>query len=550
MMIVSPGLFKHPSRCFRSYSIVGVGLLGTFTYCHKYKINRVSFSSFIPSYYHCRATLSTMMEEVKPEFDSDKAAVLVNELRKTFNSGKTKSYEWRISQLESISKMIDEKEKEIVEALRKDLSKPELEAFLSEILMARSSCKLALKELKQWMMPQKVETSLATYPSSAEIVAEPLGVVLVISTWNFPFSLSLDPVIGAIAAGNAVVLKPSEIASATSSLLSRLVGEYMDKSAIIVVEGAVAETSALLEQKWDKIFFTGGARVGRIVMAAAAKNLTPVTLELGGKCPAVVDSNVNLQVTSRRIVAGKWVCNNGQACISVDYIITTKELAPKLIATLVSVVEEIFGKDLMESKERSRIINSFHFKRLVNLLEEDKVSNKIVFGGQREESQLQIAPTILLDVPEDSMIMQEEIFGPLLPIITVERLEDSFAMINRKPKPLAAYLFSDDEQIKRKFVQNIYAGGMAINDTILQVTVPTLPFGGVGESGMGSYHGKFSFDAFSHKKAVLYRSFAGDSPTRYPPYTPGKKKQIKALLSVCIQDEPFWYLQRTENGRI
>ncbi|KAK8357546.1 hypothetical protein V6Z11_A05G427600 [Gossypium hirsutum] len=490
------------------------------------------------------------MEEVKPTFDSDKAAVLVNELRKTFNSGKTKSYEWRISQLESISKMIDEKEKEIVEALQKDLSKPELEAFLSEILMARSSCKLALKELKQWMMPQKVETSLATYPSSAEIVAEPLGVVLVISTWNFPFSLSLDPVIGAIAAGNAVVLKPSEIAPATSSLLSRLVGEYMDKSAIIVVEGAVAETSALLEQKWDKIFFTGGARVGRIVMAAAAKNLTPVTLELGGKCPAVVDSNVNLQVTARRIVAGKWVCNNGQACIGVDYIITTKELAPKLIATLVNVVEEIFGKDLMESKERSRIINSFHFKRLVNLLEEDKVSSKIVFGGQRDESQLQIAPTILLDVPEDSMIMQEEIFGPLLPIITVERLEDSFAMINRKPKPLAAYLFSDDEQIKRKFVQNIYAGGMAINDTILQVTVPTLPFGGVGESGMGSYHGKFSFDAFSHKKAVLYRSFAGDSPTRYPPYTPGKKKQIKALLSVCIQDEPFWYLQRTENGRI
>ncbi|TYI31091.1 hypothetical protein ES332_A05G429700v1 [Gossypium tomentosum] len=528
MTIFSPGLFKHPSR---SYSIVGVGLLGTFTYRHKYKINRVSFSSSTPSSYYCRATLSTTMEEVKPTFDSDKAAVLVNELRKTFNSGKTKSYEWRISQLESISKMIDEKEKEIVEALQKDLSKPELEAFLSEILMARSSCKLALKELKQWMMPQKVETSLATYPSSAEIVAEPLGVVLVISTWNFPFSLSLDPVIGAIAAGNAVVLKPSEIAPATSSLLSRLVGEYMDKSAIIVVEGAVAETSALLEQKWDKIFFTGGARVGRIVMAAAAKNLTPVTLELGGKCPAVVDSNVNLQVTARRIVAGKWVCNNGQACIGVDYIITTKELAPKLIATLVNVVEEIFGKDLMESKERSRIINSFHFKRLVNLLEEDKVSSKIVFGGQRDESQLQIAPTILLDVPEDSMIMQEEIFGPLLPIITVERLEDSFAMINRKPKPLAAYLFSDDEQIKRKFVQNIYAGGMAINDTILQVTVPTLPFGGVGESGMGSYHGKFSFDAFSHKKAVLYRSFAGDSPTRYPPYTPGKKKQIKALLS-------------------
>ncbi|KAK8716361.1 hypothetical protein V6N13_043673 [Hibiscus sabdariffa] len=531
MAFVSAGLFKHPTRCFRSTSFIGVGLLGTSTYCHYYKINRVSFPNSITSSYYCCATLSSTMEEVKPAFDADEATVLVNRLRKTFNSGKTKSYEWRISQLESISKMVDEKEKEIIKALHEDLSKPELEAYLSEILMVKTSCMLALKELKQWMMPKKAETSLATYPSSAEIVSEPLGVVLVISTWNFPFSLSLDPVIGAIAAGNAVVLKPSEIAPATSSLLSRLIGEYMDQSAVIVVEGAVAETSALLEQKWDKIFFTGGARVGRIVMAAAAKNLTPVILELGGKCPAIVDSNVNLQIASRRIVAGKWVCNNGQACIGVDYIITTKEFAPKLIEALVSVVEEIFGKDPMESKERSRIINSFHFSRLIKLLDEDKVSEKIVFGGQRDGSQLQIAPTILLDVPEDSLIMQEEIFGPLLPIMTVERLEDSFAMINRKSKPLAAYLFSDDEQMKREFVQNVYAGGMAINDTILQVTVPTLPFGGVGESGMGSYHGKFSFDAFSHKKAVLYRSFAGESPTRYPPYTPGKQKQIKALLS-------------------
>ncbi|KAK8672808.1 hypothetical protein V6N13_111169 [Hibiscus sabdariffa] len=544
MAFVSAGLFKHPTR---STSIIGVGLLGTSTYRHDYKINRVSFPNSIPSSYYCCATLSTTMEEVKPAFDADEAAILVNGLRKTFNSGKTKSYEWRISQLESISKMVDEKEKEIIKALHEDLSKPELEAYLSEILMVKSSCTLALKELKQWMMPKKAETSLATYPSSAEIVSEPLGVVLIISTWNFPFSLSLDPVIGAIAAGNAVVLKPSEIAPATSSLLSRLIGEYMDQSAVIVVEGAVAETSALLEQKWDKIFFTGGARVGRIVMAAAAKNLTPVTLELGGKCPAIVDSNVNLQIASRRIVAGKWVCNNGQACIGVDYIITAKEFAPKLIEALVSAVEEIFGKDPMESKERSRIINSFHFSRLIKLLDEDKVSEKIVFGGQRDGSQLQIAPTILLDVPEDSLIMQEEIFGPLLPIITVERLEDSFAMINRKSKPLAAYLFSDDEQMKREFVHNVYAGGMAINDTILQifldevigfsipssipVTVPSLPFGGVGESGMGSYHGKFSFDAFSHKKAVLYRSFAGESPTRYPPYTPGKQKQIKALLS-------------------
>ncbi|XVF58860.1 hypothetical protein PTKIN_Ptkin07bG0100000 [Pterospermum kingtungense] len=526
MKIVSAALFKDCTT-----SIVGVGLGGIITYRHTYKFNQVRFSGSVRSSCYCCATLSSTMEKAKQTFDVDNAAVLVNELRKTFSSGKTKSYEWRMSQLECISKMIDEKEKEIIDALHEDLSKPELEAFLSEISMTKSSCKLALKELKRWMMPKKVETSMATYPSSAEIVSEPLGVVLVISTWNFPFLLSLDPVIGAIAAGNAVVLKPSEIAPATSSLLARLLGEYMDKSAIRVVEGAIAETSTLLEVKWDKIFFTGGARVGRIVMAAAAKHLTPVTLELGGKCPAVVDSNVDLEVTARRIIAGKWACNNGQACIGVDYIIATKEFAPKLIDALRSVLEEFFGKDPMESKDRSRIVDSFHYKRLINLLDEDKVSDKVVVGGQRNESQLQIAPTILLDVPEDSLIMQEEIFGPLLPIITVEKLEDSFDMINRKPKALAAYLFSDDEQFKTKFVQNISAGGIAINDTVLQLTVLSLPFGGVGESGMGSYHGEFSFDAFSHKKAVLYRSFAGDSPTRYPPYTPAKEKQMKALLS-------------------
>ncbi|OMP01147.1 Aldehyde dehydrogenase NAD(P)-dependent [Corchorus olitorius] len=454
------------------------------------------------------------MEETKQKFDVDSAAILVKDLRRTFNSGKTKSYDWRISQLESISKMIEEKEKDIFKAIKEDLAKPEFEAFAAEISMTKSSCKLALQELKQWMMPKKVETSMATYPSSAEIVSEPLGVVLVISTWNYPFLLSLDPVIGAIAAGNAVVLKPSEIAPATSSLLAKLLGQYADKSALRVVEGAVPETSALLEQKWDKIFFTGGARIGRIVMAAAAKHLTPVTLELGGKCPAVVDPNVDLEVAARRLVAGKWVANNGQACIGVDYVITTKEFAPKLIDALRSVLEEFFGKDPMKSKDRARIINSFHFKRLVNLMDDNKVSDKIVVGGRRDESKLQIAPTILLDVPEDSLIMQEEIFGPLLPIMTVERVEDSFDMINKKPKALAAYLFSDDEQIKKKFVENVSAGGMVINDTILHVTVSTLPFGGVGESGMGSYHGEYSFDCFSHKKSVLYRSFAGESPTR------------------------------------
>ncbi|XP_057495150.1 aldehyde dehydrogenase family 3 member H1-like [Actinidia eriantha] len=483
------------------------------------------------STHSCSATLSVMADEEKETFDADRAGALVKELRECFDNGKTKSYDWRVSQLEGIAKMVDEREKDILAALHKDLSKPEHEAFVSEISLTKGSCKLALQELKSWMMPEKVKTSMTTYPSSAEIVSEPLGVVLVISTWNYPFMLSLEPVIGAIAAGNAVVLKPSEIAPATSSLLAKLLEEYVDNTAIRVVEGAVAETSALLEQKWDTIFYTGSGRVGRIIMSAAARHLTPVILELGGKCPAVVDSDVNIEVAVRRIIAGKWGCNSGQACIAPDYLITAKAFAPKLIDTLRSELKVFFGENPMESKDLSRIVNLYHFTRLSKLMDEDKVSDKKVLGGQRDENQLKIAPTIFLDVPEDSLIMEDEIFGPLLPILTVENLEDSFAVINSRPKPLAAYLFTNNEELKNNFVKNISSGGMLINDTILHVTVSGLPFGGVGESGMGSYHGKFSFDAFTHKKAVLYRSFEGDTPTRYPPYTPGKLKLLKTLIS-------------------
>ncbi|KAF3959725.1 hypothetical protein CMV_015486 [Castanea mollissima] len=521
----------------RDFSSVGAGASRAFSYpfTRKTKQRRLSFVYLIRTSYSfksCSATLSLTAEvEEKPKFDVDKAALLARELRKSFNSGRTTNYEWRMSQLKSIEKMLEEKENDITEALYKDLSKPGLEAFVAEISQVKSSCKLALKELSRWMIPEKVKTSLTTYPSSAEIVSEPLGVVLVISTWNFPFLLSLDPVIGAISAGNAVVLKPSEIAPATSLLLSKLVEEYLDKSAIRVVEGSVDETTALLEQKWDKILYTGSARVGRIVMAAAAKHLTPVILELGGKCPAVVDSNINLQVAVRRIIYGKWACNNGQACIGVDYIITTKDFAPKLIDALRYELEQFFGKDPMESKDISRIVSSSQFARLARLMDDDLVSDKIVLGGQRDVNQLKIAPTILLDVPEDAQIMQEEIFGPLMPILTVEKVEDSFKIIQSKPKPLAAYLFTNDEQLKKNFVQNVSSGGMLINDTILHVATDGLPFGGVGESGMGSYHGKFSFDAFSHKKAVLYRSFDADASIRYPPYTTQKQRLLKAVIN-------------------
>ncbi|KAK3427619.1 hypothetical protein EUGRSUZ_F03800 [Eucalyptus grandis] len=467
-------------------------------------------------------------------FDSKAASSLVAELRGAFASGTTRSYQWRESQLRGLLRMTDEHEQDIVAALRSDLGKPELESVLYEAAMLRNSCKFALKELQRWMMPEKVKTSLTTFPSSAEIVSEPLGVVLIISAWNYPYLLSLDPVVGAIAAGNAVVLKPSEIAPATSALLAKLLGEYMDSSSIRVVEGAVPETTALLEQKWDKIFYTGNGRVGRIVMAAAAKHLTPVVLELGGKSPVVVDSGINLQIACRRIIVGKWGNNNGQACIASDYIITTKDLAPKLVDVLKNELETFYGKNPLESKDLSRIVNSDHFTRLTKLLDEDKVSKKVVYGGERDPTKLQIAPTILLDVPRDSLIMNEEIFGPLLPILTVDKLEESFDIINSGAKPLAAYIFTNDKKLKEHFVNNVSAGGLVVNDTTVHLAVHALPFGGVGESGIGAYHGKFSFDAFSHKKAVVYRSFMGDAAIRYPPYTNGKLRLMKALLGGSI----------------
>ncbi|KAK1407755.1 hypothetical protein QVD17_39381 [Tagetes erecta] len=472
-------------------------------------------------------------EETKtssPVFDAEAASCLMKELRGTFIAGKTKSFEWRSSQLKSLLKMVEDSDKQICDALFSDLSKPEMEAYIHEIAMIKSSCKLALKKLKDWMKAEKAKTNLGSFPSSAEIVPEPLGVVLVISAWNYPLLLSVDPVIGAIAAGNAVVLKPSELAPAMSSLLAKLFGKYLDNSAIKVIEGAVPETTALLEQKWDKIFYTGNGRVGRIVMAAAAKNLTPVVLELGGKSPVLVDSNIDLAVTARRIVSGKWGCNNGQACVAPDYIITTKKYAPVLIDSLKHNLVKFFGEDPLNSPDLSRLGHSNHFARLKNLLDDDKLAGKIIHGGQSDKSNLKIAPTIVLDAPEDSLIMNEEIFGPLLPIVTVEKIEDGIEFINSRPKPLAAYVFTNTKPLKEEFVSKISAGGVVINDVTLHLMVDTLPFGGIGDSGMGAYHGKFSFDAFSHKKAVLYRGFFGDAPARYPPYTPGKLRLLKALL--------------------
>ncbi|ONK58001.1 uncharacterized protein A4U43_C09F6710 [Asparagus officinalis] len=473
-------------------------------------------------------------DQSQASFDGESAAVLTRELRESFNLGKTRSFQWRSNQLKGLLRMMEEKEADIMGALYSDLAKPQLESYLHEISMAKESVTFAMKNLKSWMKPKKVGSQAATFPSSANIVPEPFGVVLIISAWNYPFLLSIDPVIGAIAAGNAVVLKPSEIAPATSSLFARLLPEYVDDLCIKVVEGAVVETTALLEQKWDKIFYTGNGRVGRIVMAAAAKHLTPVILELGGKSPVVVDSNVDLKVATKRIAVGKWGCSSGQACIAPDYIITTKSLAPKLLDSMKITLERFYGKEPLESSDLARIVNSNHFARLSKLLDDDLVSGKIVYGGKRDEKRLRIAPTLLLDVPEDSLIMKDEIFGPLLPIITVDKIEDSIGVINSRTKPLAAYLFTKDKKLEKMFVENVSAGGMSINETVLHLANKNLPFGGVGESGIGAYHGQFSFDAFSHKKAVLSRNFYGEVSARYPPYTARKQRILRALLNFDI----------------
>ncbi|KAM3293703.1 hypothetical protein ACQJBY_036940 [Aegilops geniculata] len=435
------------------------------------------------------------------------AAAVMEELRGSFREGRTRPAEWRTAQLRALVRMIEEKEEDISDALHADLAKPRMEAYLHE-----------------------VPSAITTFPSTAQIVPEPLGVVLVISAWNYPFLLSIEPVIGAIAAGNAVVLKPSEIAPATSSLFTKLLPEYVDNSCIKVVEGGVTETGALLQQKWDKIFYTGNGNVARVVLAAAAKHLTPVALELGGKCPVIVDSNIDLHVAVKRIAVGKWGCNNGQACIAPDYIITTKAFVTELVDSLKRVLERFYGEDPLQSADLSRIVSVSHFERLARLIDDKEVAAKIQLGGQTDQEQLKIAPTVLVDVPLDTELMTGEIFGPMLPIITVEKIEESIAHINAGAKPLAAYLFTKDKKLQQDFVSNVSAGGMLINDVALHLTNPHLPFGGVGDSGTGSYHGKFSFDCFTHRKAVLIRGFGGEANARYPPYTAEKQRILRGLI--------------------
>ncbi|MGB5220243.1 MAG: aldehyde dehydrogenase family protein [Polyangiales bacterium] len=453
------------------------------------------------------------------------ATRLVARLRRHFDSGATKSLRWRFSQLDALEHLLMEREGDILEALQKDLGKPESEALLSEVRMIVGEVRLTRKKLRSWMKPERVRTPLIAMPGRSYIYREPLGLVLIIAPWNYPFQTAVLPLVGALSAGNCVVLKPSEVAPHTSAVIAKWIPKYLDTEAVQVVEGGVPETTALLRQKWDHIFYTGNGTVGRIVMEAASKHLTPVTLELGGKSPTIVDETADLDSAAKRIVYGKFF-NAGQTCVAPDYVLVDERVHDALLNRMVSAVREFYGDDPKQSPDFARIINDRHHARLARLLDGADVAT----GGETDASERYIAPTILKNVKEDDEVMKEEIFGPILPVIAVASLRAAVEFINRQPKPLALYCFSTNREAQEAVIEGTSAGGTTINHVWLHVGVPTLPFGGVGESGMGAYHGRHSFETFSHQRGVLKKSTLKDPPLMFPPYAPWKQRLLKRIL--------------------
>jgi aldehyde dehydrogenase (NAD+) len=455
------------------------------------------------------------------------AGELVARLRATFRSGKTKPLSWRREQLAEIVRMLDEHEAEFVQALHDDLRRPAIEAYSADLGNTKGEVKRILKRLGSWTKPKNVIPPMPAQPGRGRIVPEPLGVALIIAPWNYPVNLLLQPLAAAIAAGNAVVLKPSELAPATTELLLRLVPQFLDTDAIALVHGGVPETTALLEQRFDHIFFTGSTAVGKVVMAAAAKHLTPVVLELGGKSPAIVAGDADIPVAARRLVWGKHL-NAGQTCIAPDYVLVEDSVRDRLIDEMAKAVGEFLGSDPKASPDFCRIINDSHFERLDKLLATS--GGTVAIGGSTDPTERFIEPTVIVDPDLDAPIMQEEIFGPLLPVIGVESIADAVEFVNDRPKPLALYVFSNSSGTVDQVIDNTSSGGACINHTLLHITPDNLPFGGVGPSGMGSYHGKAGFDAFSHHKSVLAKPAKPDIKFIYPPYSALKEKIVRSAL--------------------
>jgi len=444
-------------------------------------------------------------------------------LRQVHASGRTRSLEWRIAQLKGINAMLEERESEFAEALASDLGRSAFDAWFGDIASSKGEVDFAIKNLARWMKPQRQRLPLTQRPGSARIQYEPLGVVLVIGPWNYPVFLSLGPMVAAIAAGNAVVLKPSELAPATSALLAQLIPHYLDPEAVAVVEGDGAVTQDLLALGFDHALFTGGTEIGKKIMAGAAGTLTPVTLELGGKSPVIVDADADLDVVARRL---SWVksVNSGQTCIAPDYVLAHHSIRDALVEKIVATSAEYTA----DRPQGMRIVNQRQFDRLVGYIEATK--GTVVAGGGSDPELLTIEPTVLVDPDPDEPAMTDEIFGPILPVISVESMGEAIAFVNARPKPLALYVFARSKAVAERVIDQVPAGGAVINHIAIQCVVPTLPFGGVGSSGMGAYHGEWGFQAMSHRKAVLTKSQKPDFRILYPPYSERAQKLMRRLF--------------------
>ena len=442
-----------------------------------------------------------------------------------FNSNKTKDVSFRINQLKKLRNILKENESLLDEAIYKDFKKSSFENYETELSLIYHDIKEAINNLKGWSKKISVSTNLANIPATSYIIPEPLGVTLTIGAWNYPYQLSIAPIIPALAAGNTAIIKPSELALNSSNIMAKLINENFDSNYFHVVEGGVEETTALLKERFDKIFYTGSSTVGKIIMRAASENLTPVTLELGGKSPTFIFNDAKLKIVAKRLVWAKFL-NGGQTCIAPDYILAEKGVKEKLISEIKKQILDIHGDNPKTSEAFTRIINSRHFDRIIKLVD----SSKVVIGGDSDKSDLYIAPTVMDNVTFDDAVMQEEIFGPILPIIEFDDLDWAIKQVKDREKPLALYVFSSSNKRIDKIFHEISFGGGAVNDAIMHLANSNLPFGGVGNSGMGNYHGKAGFDSFSHYKSILDKSTLLEPPVKYPPYDNWKKVILSNLL--------------------
>lgn len=438
---------------------------------------------------------------------------LVKRQKEYFKTGKTKKTALRILYLGKLLKWMDENEDRILKALNKDLGKSSTEGYMTEIGMVKEEIRFSMKHLMTWSKPRRVKTPVTQFPSSSFIYREPYGVVLIMAPWNYPFQLTVAPLIGAISAGNCAVLKPSSYSVNTSAIIRDMIREVFPSCYVTVVTGGRKENEALLNEKFDYIFFTGSPKVGKSVMEKAARHLTPVSLELGGKSPCIVDETADLKTAARRIVWGKFL-NAGQTCVAPDYVLVQHNVKKKLIHYIEKQIQKMYGMNPLENEEYSSIINMRHFKRICGLIDE----RKVIYGGKKNEEILKIEPTVMDGITWGDPVMKEEIFGPILPIMSYYDLREAVTAINAQSKPLALYLFTKDKKKESYILRMISYGGGCINDTVVHLATPYLPFGGVGQSGMGKYHGKASFDTFTHEKSILKKSIFVDIPLRYPPF--------------------------------